>query len=389
VKAVTLAIFLLFADSLWAQDSYDQILDIAERFQKEKKVMESLEDKKRGLMGTVYTLERETRKIAKVKSRLKNEEIGLNRDLKQSTGKIVKLEDRIISITKNLQRRLDTARTMGSMPWMYILLTAYNPIELQRTEKIMKSLNAAEAKVVGEYLSSLAELRLEKEHLYELAKKLISVGKEIKTQEEELKNQHAFKKKILVRLEGQIASQKESLTRNRHLGIKMTSQNELQNLRLLFATSFFDKKGGLPHPANGPILHGFGLNDRLLRKNVRVMNKGNFYRLPAGGKASAVAEGQVEYVGRLDGIGRVVIIDHGANYYAVYSNLKSTAVKQNAMVKGGDLIGNVGYNSRDFGTGLYFEIRHYSEAENPKDWLKPVLPKEQLAHKTLYKEGGS
>ena len=92
----------------------------------------------------------------------------------------------------------------------------------------------------------------------------------------------------------------------------------------------------------------------------------------ANAAVQAAADGEVVYSGRdLASYGNLVILRHDDNFLSAYSKVSEIFVKENQVVKAGDLIAAVGKN--DSGNHeMHFEIRQNGEPVNPVDYL-PAL----------------
>jgi septal ring factor EnvC (AmiA/AmiB activator) len=85
---------------------------------------------------------------------------------------------------------------------------------------------------------------------------------------------------------------------------------------------------------------------------------------------SAVAAGRVEVARDLPGWGTTVVIDHGDHYHSVYASCARIKVREGDEITSGQLIGFTGERSPLFGPGLYFELRHFADAIDPRTWIK-------------------
>lgn len=91
--------------------------------------------------------------------------------------------------------------------------------------------------------------------------------------------------------------------------------------------------------------------------------------VPEGAGVRAAAGGQVAHADVLRGLGRVVILDHGGQYYTIYAHLSETSVAPGDTVSRGASLGRAGYYPPAEGPGLYFELRFREKAINPGKWL--------------------
>jgi septal ring factor EnvC (AmiA/AmiB activator) len=78
----------------------------------------------------------------------------------------------------------------------------------------------------------------------------------------------------------------------------------------------------------------------------------------------------VRFAGWFRGFGRIVILDHGDDYFSVSGHLSEMAVAVGDRVGRGAVIGAVGDTGSLSGPQLYFEIRRGGEALDPREWLR-------------------
>jgi murein DD-endopeptidase MepM/ murein hydrolase activator NlpD len=79
-------------------------------------------------------------------------------------------------------------------------------------------------------------------------------------------------------------------------------------------------------------------------------------RANRGTRILAAAEGRVIFVGRLNGYGKTVIIDHG-QYRSLYGHCGKIVARQGTWVKGGTHVAHVGISGNSRGAHLHFELR--------------------------------
>jgi septal ring factor EnvC (AmiA/AmiB activator) len=90
---------------------------------------------------------------------------------------------------------------------------------------------------------------------------------------------------------------------------------------------------------------------------------------PLGTPVRAVAAGHVRYAGWFRGYGRLVILDHGEQYFTVSGHLDEIHVDVGDVIRRGAALGTVGETGSLAGPRLYFEIRRRGEPLDPRDWL--------------------
>lgn len=84
----------------------------------------------------------------------------------------------------------------------------------------------------------------------------------------------------------------------------------------------------------------------------------------------SVESGWVTYVGRgFRGYGKLVIVEHSPNWSSFYAHMNAYGVKQGQWVERGHVLGLVGRTGRATGDHLHFELRHYTQAVDPMEYL--------------------
>lgn len=136
---------------------------------------------------------------------------------------------------------------------------------------------------------------------------------------------------------------------------------DLQNTRQ--ASLAIDKsKGQLPWPTQGKVAQKYSPSG-----NPPVRGLG----FATQGKADvrSVHSGKVMFRDTMRGLGLVVVVQHGKEYFSVYAFLSESSVSLGQNVNRGQAIGKCGYYPAIKADGLYFELRHHQTALNPTAWL--------------------
>jgi hypothetical protein len=80
-----------------------------------------------------------------------------------------------------------------------------------------------------------------------------------------------------------------------------------------------------------------------------------------------VMDGMVRIAKRVGSYGNLIVIRHNNGLESFYGHLSKILVKQDQMVKAGNLIGLGGSTGRSTGTHLHFELRYLGQCVNPRD----------------------
>jgi len=133
-------------------------------------------------------------------------------------------------------------------------------------------------------------------------------------------------------------------------------------------SAFASLRGTLEPPVAASIVSPFGrVVDREFQ--TETYRKGVEFAAPLGAPVRAVARGRVGFAGWFRGYGRLVILDHGDQYYTVSGHLDAIDVAVGQAVAAGQVIGSVGETGSLAGPRLYFEIRRGGQPVDPRRWL--------------------
>ena len=131
---------------------------------------------------------------------------------------------------------------------------------------------------------------------------------------------------------------------------------------------FVAQKKKLPPPIWGKVIRHF--HEPAADEDTTFAN-GITIQPPEQAEVFAVYGGLVIYSGYMSGYGRMVIIEHDQQYYTITARLDDIQVLEGDSVKQGQIIGTSTDVANLFGRGLYFEIRHGAQPENPLEWIQP------------------
>lgn len=110
---------------------------------------------------------------------------------------------------------------------------------------------------------------------------------------------------------------------------------------------------------------GFGGRDHPLHHHW-TQHKGVDFAAPIGTKVLATADGIVNFIGRQNGYGNIVILKHHNGFSTFYAHLSGFGgIHRGEQVTQGQLIGYVGKTGRATGPHLHYEVRFNDMPQNP------------------------
>lgn len=112
-------------------------------------------------------------------------------------------------------------------------------------------------------------------------------------------------------------------------------------------------------------------------------HRGVDYAAATGTPVKAAGDGKISFVGRQNGYGNVIIIDHGRGYQTLYAHLNGFArsSKRGAKIQQGKVIAYVGQTGWATGPHLHYEFRINGRHKNPVTVKLPnddPMPKSDL-----------
>jgi septal ring factor EnvC (AmiA/AmiB activator) len=114
-------------------------------------------------------------------------------------------------------------------------------------------------------------------------------------------------------------------------------------------------------------LHAYGS----YRLSSQLTWNGIFYGGSSGSDVTAIHYGRVIFSDYLKGYGLLLIVDHGDGYMSLYAHNQTLYKEIGDWVSSKEVIAAVGNSGGLEHSGLYFEIRHQGQPQDPKQWLGP------------------
>lgn len=226
------------------------------------------------------------------------------------------------------------------------LLKSQRLIELKERERLISEKNIAKKDLYTQKQKRSKQLNQAKKNQKYYATK-------IKQKEKAAKEIQA----IIAKLEKEKEKRAIEIARQRTLrGVKDT-------------TPFSKKRGALPWPVSGKVVSKFGKHRHPKLKTI-TENSGIDIKANRGQSVIAVADGVVTTITYIRGYGRTIIIDHGENYYSVYTHIENVKVREDQYIARNTPIAEIGDSGSFDGTRLHFEIWNNNNKLNPETWLK-------------------
>lgn len=368
---VTLLTFLgLTGGAIVSWAGTQDVREIAEKVQEARQSIIEAETEKRKILGSLYSINQRMKKISKEKGHLTDELFHVRDNVKQIAKRIASLEVQIEKQRHQLRRRLRALYKLSGEGFIGVVFSRMSPLELDEVLRFLKIVTDKDHQLIKTYQDNIAVYQVQRRKLKRQVERLIAIEKNIKKNESRLVEEHKSKSKIISNLD---RNRQAHLKRMRTLRSKTKGLNDLkqsadEELAALLKPSIFEQKGQLMSPVQGVVIQDFGLiTDE--RYKTQLSHKGWRYLAPKGTPVLSVFDGRILYSASVEGYGHTIVVDHGDHYYSVYAHIARSRVATGDTIVKGQQIAETGPPTRRYGEGMYFEIRHFSEPENPENWI--------------------
>ncbi len=327
---------------------------LVEKYRQADGQMQKLDVVSRQVMSSLYQINFRMNRVSKKRNRLSTELVSVTNKAERMARSIADLENQIESQKTHLSKRLRAMYMIGNEGVVRSIFSASNALELDQSLKYLKIISEHDIKLIKAYQRSVAKLSRKKRLLNERVRHLLMIRRDLKAKESELAKSQDAKSKMLKQLSVARRAALESLA-----AIRVQAGDP--GLMNLINLSFYDHKGLMAWPVNAKVTTDFGFV-KSPHYHYVLEHRGYDFHLNAPRKITSIFSGRIAFVGELPGYEHVVIVDHGDHYYSVYAYLDRATVKRGQDVLEGQPLAMA---SQD----LYFEIRHFSDAIDPKPWL--------------------
>lgn len=328
---------------------------IAQDFINKKNELEAADLKSRQVMATIYKINQRMKFMSKKRDSLNNKMIDAEGGVRSLARSILEVESKIAKQREQLRGRLKMIYMMGDDGVAKIIFSSLSAQDLDQSLKYLKLISDNDYRLIKSYEKNKFVLSQAHDKLKIEVKKMIGIKEKLKNQEMLLNRDQMAKTHILRALKTEREGVLQSLTAIRN-------EADKKNLHNFLDLSFYEKKGHLQEPVSGRLVTDFSMIESE-EFRYRLSHKGFRYKTAPESAVRAVFTGNISFVGAINGYGQTIVIDHSDHYYSVYANASRVLVREGQSVKTNDIIAK----TED---SLYFEIRHFSDAIDPKPWLQ-------------------
>ena len=268
-----------------------------------------------------------------------------------------------------LQMRL--AYIQGQEQWLKLVLSQQDPGALGRRLTWYEYLTRQRTELIGQVQKQLVDLQRIAEELEAEAKRLKALEFSRTAALNEIKAARAEREKAIAKLkkdasssEAQLASLNKQVKELDKLVIELASV--LPEMPRLPAGPFANQKGKLSWPVKGRVLKSYGE----LRSSGQLRWSGVLIAAPSGNNVRAFFHGRVIYADWLQGMGLLMIVEHGDGYLSLYGHNQELLHGVGSWVQPNEVIARVGDSGGQTEPAAYFELRKAGQPISPTPWIK-------------------
>lgn len=343
---------------------------LADQMQSARLSISETERAQREALSHLFVINKRIKSIAKKNAELNSKfmvQEGLVRRTAQEVNALENKSEAHKTFLNTRLRQLYQEQRGTSFQWLF---SSTSPIEIERNHRFLKLLIDSDHQRLKLFLASLRDVKKKRSKLKEMVSAMAATQKQLHRQETELDQEMRSKSRLVASL---IKSRDSKLTELSDL------RQQHQEIAEAVGYAFFERKGSLRPPVIGPLVREYGtfVDPKF---HFQLMHKGHFYATTKGEEVHAIFNGKVVVAHSIPGFGKTLILDHGDNYYSVYAFLGKLGATEGKNIIEGEPIATTGGGSPLFGPGLYFEIRHFTDAIDPRPWIKESLIKTAETH---------
>lgn len=330
---------------------------IAKKLRENREVINESEAEKRRLLGSLYAINQRMKNISTRKGKLTDDLLQSQDAVATVAATIKTLEDQIGKQRQSLKIRLRALYKISGESYFGAVFSTSNAFEFDSTLRNLKIISDRDFQLIRAYRSNLALLGQQRKKLRGQVEKLLLVERRIQKQEGLLAQEHQAKSMLATRIDSETRKRISEIRR-----LRQTVNVSDVEIAQLLKPSIYEKKGTLIAPvASGQIAREFGLYvDQ--KHQFKISHKGWLINVGIDTPVLSADDGTVVFRGHLAGYGNTLIVDHDDHYYSIYAGLANLIAEEGSRVRRGEKMA-------DSSGQMYFEFRHFSEPENPANWV--------------------
>lgn len=329
------------------------------------------DDNARALRGAELEIAAATRELADVRERLRAQQ-DARRDLRRETDRA---SAKLAAERAALARQVRASYMAGRDELFKLLLSQESPATLGRMLVYFDYYNRARTTRIDAVSVDLAKLAGLATQIERVEQELAALEQSQQRQVAALARSRDERQTVVAGLDAEIRDDNAAVAKLR--GEEQRLADLVRRLTELMAgfpvdadEPFARLKGKLAWPVQGTLAGEYGQP----RGSGPVKWNGVLLEAAVGTPVRAVYRGRVAFADWLQGLGLLVIVDHGGGYLSLYGHNEALLIEPGDWVEPGEAIAQVGDTGGQARPGLYFEIRLNGEPVDPHPWIARNAP---------------
>ncbi|UCE86148.1 MAG: peptidoglycan DD-metalloendopeptidase family protein [Deltaproteobacteria bacterium] len=360
-----------------AEDPAQELQEIRRAIEKRRELLTAFDREERGLFETLQQMDESRAQLAREADVARRRAAEARSKLGEIEAEASSVRSRRARLAKAMSQRAVALYKTGETGPLQILFSSNSLRDLLERIRGLRTLLAHDQQLLTRFRSDTVALEAAQVEMRETSAERDRALRLAQARAREVERERAAKSELLDSVREDRARERAVL--NELEAAALALEETLANLRSASlapsgprrTSAFSSLRGSLALPVSGSrITRGFG---RVLDAQFRTatFRKGVDFEASIGEPVRAVAAGDVRFAGWFRGYGKMLILDHGDEYFTVSAHLGEVYVDVGDSVQAGEPIGAVGDTGSLSGPLLYFEIRRGGEPLDPSEWLRP------------------
>jgi len=270
-----------------------------------------------------------------------------------------------------LAQQVRMAYVQGNEEWLRVALNQEDVTALGRRMTYYSYLSRQRGETIRDVTAALAELEATRTELEAELQHLIALEARAAEKVEEIARMRATRSTLVSQISADIRNKDAEISRLQAQANELTELVEalarvVPAMPETGAEPFAGKTASLNWPVKGAVQRRFGAP----RAGGTLKWQGVLLKAPAGADVRSVYHGRVVFSDWLNGMGLLVIVDHGSGYMSLYAHNQDLLKDVGDWVNPDEVIAHVGDSGGQNAAGLYFEIRKDGKPVDPQRWVR-------------------
>jgi septal ring factor EnvC (AmiA/AmiB activator) len=347
--------------------------------------LEQVRDRIEGLRVEIENDGRRRTRAEKKLAKVEQEEQAARRKLSKTSTRLKSTRKRQSDLEKQYlrqQQELDAERVVlaqqlrvayinGNDEWLRVVLSQQDVTTLGRRMVYYSYLSRQRSLSITNLRALLQALELTRREIEQEARELLALESQLADQLDKIADTRSERARLVARIDVEIETKDTEITRLNSQAEELSAlvaalARVVPAMPDVDAEPFAGQTAQLSWPADGPVLKRFGQS----RADGRLNWQGVLLGATAGSDVRSVYHGRVIFSDWLDGMGLLMIIEHGDGYLSLYGHNQDLLKDVGEWVEPGEMIAHVGDSGGKVNAGLYFEIRKNGTPVDPGQWVR-------------------